>query len=219
MATYVLVHGTGCGGWIWSRLAPLLRAEGHEVHAPTLTGLGDRAHLLHCGVSLTTHIDDIANLLVFEDLFDVVLVGHSYGGMVVTGVAARRPERIAHLVYLDAYVPEAGQTELDLWPATMRAEIEEDEAARGGLRQPPSLDFFGITDPEMAAWMTARLTPHPLSTYTEPVPFGDRSAPTCRVRSSFARLARPLRSSHRSQRVRELMDGLCMNCRPDIARC
>jgi pimeloyl-ACP methyl ester carboxylesterase len=172
MATFVLVHGTGCGSWIWSHLTPLLRERGHEVHAPTLTGVGDRAHLLHCGVNLTTHIDDVASLLVFEDLSDVVLVGHSYGGMVITGVATRQPERIGHLVYLDAYVPQDSQTEADLWPAAMRAEIERDEAASGGLRQPLPLDFLGITDPRMAAWVKARLTPHPLATYTEPVPAG-----------------------------------------------
>ena len=146
MATFVLVHGTGCGGWIWSRLTPLLRAEGCEVYAPTLSGVGDRAHLLPCGVNLTTHIDDIAGLLVFEDLSDVVLVGHSYGGMVITGVAARQPGRIGHLVYLDVYVPKAGQTEADLWPAEMRAEIEEDETASGGLRQPPPPALLGVTE-------------------------------------------------------------------------
>ncbi len=170
MATFVLVHGTGCGGWIWRKLTPLLRAAGQEVHTPTLTGVGDRSHLLNCGVNLTTHITDVASLLFYEDLSDVVLVGHSYAGMVITGVAAKVPERLKLLVYLDAYVPADGQTESDLWPAEMRAGILADEAAGRGLREPPSLDFLGITDPKMAAWVKARVTPHPLATYTEPVP-------------------------------------------------
>lgn len=172
MATFVLVHGTGCGGWVWQKVTPLLRAGGHEVFAPTLTGVGDRSHLLNCGVDLTTHIKDVASLLCYENLSDVVLVGHSYAGMVITGVAARAPERLKLLVYLDAYVPADGQTESDLWPAEMRAAIQADEAADGGVRQPPSLDFLGITDPEMAAWVKARLTPHPLAAYNEPVPVG-----------------------------------------------
>ena len=172
MAIFVLVHGTSCGGWIWQKLTPRLRAGGHEVFAPTLTGVGDRSHLLHCGVNLTTHITDITSLLSYEDLADVVLVGHSYAGMVITGVAAKVPERLKRLVYLDAYVPADGQTEADLWPAEMRAAIQADEAAGRGLRPPPPLDLLGITDPEMASWVKTRVTPHPLATYQEPVPVG-----------------------------------------------
>lgn len=182
MATFVLVHGTGHGGWCWQKVAPLLRAGGSEVYTPTLTGLADRSHLLDCGVDLTTHITDVATLLFYEDISDVVLVGHSYAGMVITGVAAKVPERLKLLVYLDAYVPDDGQSEVDLWPAEMRAAIQADEAASRGLRQPPSPAFLGITDPEMADWVKARMTPHPLATYTQPAPVGSaKSAALPRV--------------------------------------
>jgi pimeloyl-ACP methyl ester carboxylesterase len=128
-------------------------------------------------VDLTTHITDIASLLWYEDLTDVVLVGHSYAGMVITGVAAQAPARLKQLVYLDAYLPEQGQSESDLWPAAMRAEILADIAAGRGVRQPPSLTFMGITDPEMGDWVKLRLTPHPLATYNQPADVGDaRSA-------------------------------------------
>lgn len=170
--TFVLVHGSHDGGWIWHKLGPLLRAAGHEVYTPTLTGLSDRSHLLGCGVNLTTHVTDVANLLFYEDLSDVALVGNSYAGMVITGVAARIPERLKQLVYLDAYLPDDGQSEADLWPAEMRAAIEADEAATKGLRQPPPPALFGVTDPEMAEWLAARMTPQPLATYTEPVSVG-----------------------------------------------
>lgn len=105
MATFVLVHGTWHGGWCWKKVTPLLRDAGHAVFAPTLTGLGARAHLLTVDIGLDTHIEDIVNLLKYEDLHDVILVGHSYGGMVVAGAAQRLPDRLAHLVYLDAMFP------------------------------------------------------------------------------------------------------------------
>ena len=158
MATFVLVHGIGCGGWIWQKTTPLLRNAGHDVCTPTLTGIGDRAHLLNCGVDLTMHITDITNLLRYEDLTDIVLVGHSYAGMVITGVAASVPERLRLLIYLDAYVPEDGQIESELWPPEMRAAIQADAAAGRGLRPPPSPEFMGIADPEMAAWLRARVS-------------------------------------------------------------
>src|SRR3990170_4037586 len=123
MATFVLVHGSFGGGWVWQKVTPLLRAGGFDVYTPRLTGLSDRSHLLDCGVDLTTHITDVASLLFYEDLSDVVLVGHSYAGMVITGVAAQVPERLGLLVYLDGYVPDEGQTEVYLWPPAMRAEI------------------------------------------------------------------------------------------------
>jgi len=182
MSTFVLVHGTAHGGWCWQKLAPLLRAEEHEVYTPTLTGLADRSHLLECGVDLSTHLTDIAKLLVYEDLSDVILVGHSYAGMVITGVAAKVPERLKLLVYLDAYLPDDGQSELDLWPEEMRNEILADAEASKGLRPPPSIAFLGITDLELADWVRPRMTPHPMATYTEPVPAGDaRSAALPRV--------------------------------------
>jgi len=98
MSIFVLVHGSYCGGWVWKKLAPLLRAGGHEVYTPTLTGLSDRSHLLHCGVDLSTHITDVTNLIVHEDLAEVILVGNSYGGMVISGVASMIPRRLKILV-------------------------------------------------------------------------------------------------------------------------
>ena len=108
--TYVLVHGAWGGGWAWRDVANRLRARGHETYRPTLTGLGERRHLVAADVGLETHIEDVVNLLVFEQLRGVVLVGHSYGGMVISGVADRVPERIAHRVYIDAFVPQDGES-------------------------------------------------------------------------------------------------------------
>lgn len=185
MATFVLVHGSSGGGWVWQKLGPLLRAAGHEVYAPTLTGLSDRSHLLPCGVNLTTHITDVANLLVYEDLSEVALVGNSYGGMVITGVAARVPERLKLLVYLDAYLPADGQSEFDLLPAEMRSARQADADANGGVIPPPPPAIFGVTDPALADWVTARSTPQPLATYTEPVP--DGNAESARVSRVYIR--------------------------------
>ena len=203
MSTFVLVHGTSCGGWIWNRLSPLLRAAGHEVYAPTLTGVSDRSHLLRCNVDLNTHISDITNLIEYEDLSNVVLVGHSYGGMVITGVTAKIPERLGQVVYLDAYLPDEGQSEADLWPEEMRAEILRDIAAGSGVREPPSLFLLGVTDESMGDWLKARLTPHPLACYRQPAPeWNERSAsvfkyfihctagPMTPIFATFARKAR-----------------------------
>ena len=111
MAAFVLVHGTGHGGWCWRFVVPLLRAAGHDVYTPTLTGLGTSSHLLHelNRISLDTHVMDVTNMLFYEDLSEVVLVGHSYGGMVITGVPAKEPQRLSQLVYLDAYLPRRGK--------------------------------------------------------------------------------------------------------------
>ncbi len=174
MATFVLVHGTSCGRWIWKRLSPLLRAAGHEVYTPTLAGLGETSHLLpNLGrITLATHIEDVTSLLHYEDLSDVILVGNSYSGMVITGVAAKEPRRLAHLVYLDAYVPSEGENEMQLWPPEARAQVEE-EIRKGGVFRPLPPDFpafLGVTDPQVAEWAQARFTPHPLSTYEDAPP-------------------------------------------------
>jgi pimeloyl-ACP methyl ester carboxylesterase len=173
MDPFVLIHGSNDGGWVWKKLAPFLRTAGHEVYAPTLTGLSDRSHLLGCGVDLTTHITDVANLLVYEDLSDVILVGNSYAGMVISGVAAKLPQRLKLLVYLDAYIPEAGQCEADLWPPERRAIAQAAESGSPGLAQTPDPVIFGVTDPVLQAWITARETPQPVATYTEPLPPGN----------------------------------------------
>ena len=110
MATYVLVHGAWHGGWCWNRVAPLLRDKGHDVYTPTLTGLGERVHLATPEVDLSTHVTDVVNVIEFEDLRNVVLMGHSYGGQVITGVAGAIPERIGQLVYLDASLPNDGES-------------------------------------------------------------------------------------------------------------
>ncbi len=178
----VLVHGSNGGGWVWKRVAPVLRAAGHDVYTPTLSGLADRRHLLASGIDLTTHVDDVANLLVYEDLSDVTLVGHSYAGMVISGVAATAPERLKRVVYLDAYVPDPGQSATDLWPEERRAYAERADPSGEGVARPPPLALFGLTDPGLVEWIEARMSPHPVATYAQPVPRGDaRSAALERV--------------------------------------
>ncbi len=138
MTTFVLIAGGNLGGWVWRRVRRLLESAGHAVYAPTLTGLGERAHLIRPEIDLHVHIRDVLGVLEYEDLRDVVLVGHSYGGMVITGVADRVSDRLAQLVYLDADVPRHGESEFDLLTPEERAEYEEAASARGeGWRVPP----------------------------------------------------------------------------------
>jgi pimeloyl-ACP methyl ester carboxylesterase len=172
VAPFVLVHGSAHGGWCWRSLAPLLRAAGHDVYTPTLTGLGANSHLLDelDRISLITHVKDVTNMLFYEDLSKVVLVGHSYGGMVITGVAASEPHRVAQLVYLDAYLPLEGESEVDLWPPDQKEKYLADVAAGVKVRQPLTPSMFGITDTTMSKWVEERLTPHPYSTYEDPSP-------------------------------------------------
>ena len=132
MAAYVLVHGGWDGGWAWKDVSRLLRAEGHEVYTPTLTGLGEREHLASPGIDLDTHITDIVKVFQYEVLWNAILVGHSYSGMVITGVAEQIPERIAHMVYLDAFVPEDGEALADVFDTSGAARTTwESMLARG----------------------------------------------------------------------------------------
>lgn len=170
-ATFVLLHGAWHGGWVWGRVAPHLREAGHQVLAPTLTGLSDRAHLLHPSVGLDTHVRDVVALLDAEDLHDVVLVGHSYGGQVVTGVTDQRPHRIRRRVYLDAFVGRDGEAAIDLLPAQVAEHYRESVAGPGfGWLVPVrSLEVLGVTGQEDLDWLHPRLTPHPWLTYTQPL--------------------------------------------------
>jgi pimeloyl-ACP methyl ester carboxylesterase len=174
MATYVLVHGAGHGGWCYGRLAPLLRAAGHEVFTPTLTGLGERAHLLTADTSLTTHIEDVAQLLEHEDLREVILVGHSYGGMVITGAADRALPRIGQLVYLDATIPRDGEALVDSSPGARIALAAEARVVDGvelvlWPDSPIARHIYGVEDEADWAWMLPRLRPHPWRAFTEPL--------------------------------------------------
>lgn len=165
MATYVLIHGGGHGGWCYQPVARLLRKHGHEVYAPSLTGLADRAHLLSTDVDLNTHITDVVKLLEYEDLHDVILVGHSYGGMVITGAADRATDRIRNLVYLDAAYPMDGQSLVDvagdvILEARETARIVNDIEMVLYPGEDP-MSYYGVTEPEQIAWMKPKLTPHP----------------------------------------------------------
>ena len=170
MATIVLVHGAWHGGWCWRRMLPLLRAAGHEVYAPTLTGLGERAHLASSAIDLITHVRDITAVLRYEELSHVTLVGHSYGGMVISGVASVAPERLAQVIYLDAFVPEPGQSLWDLLPPARREAFEEAARTQGdGWRlPPPAVERWGPITPDDAAWVTGKLVPQPIETMRRP---------------------------------------------------
>jgi pimeloyl-ACP methyl ester carboxylesterase len=164
MATIVTVHGGWGGGWEWAEVAGYLRAAGHEVFTPTLTGMGERSHLAHPAVDLDTHIQDVVNVFTYEDLHDVVLSGHSYGGMVVTGVADRVPERISRLIYVDAFVPEDGQSIASIEPefGTILEEVAREQG--DGWRVPPLVDSSEIDE-----WAKGRYGPQPIETMRQPV--------------------------------------------------
>jgi pimeloyl-ACP methyl ester carboxylesterase len=153
--TYVLVHGAFAGGWIWRDVAAGLRAAGHHVATPTLTGLGERRHVGQ-GVDLETHIEDVLAHLEMEGLTDVTLVGWSYGGMVITGVLARIPEMVKAMIYLDAFVPANGKALADYMPAEILADWERHKATDKPL-PPLPLDMLGLTDPAHISLVTQRL--------------------------------------------------------------
>ena len=168
--TFVLVHGGFHGGWCWRDVAALLRSHGHTVHTPTQTGLGERAHLLSKSITLDTFVDDIANVLKWEDLDNVVLVGHSFGGITITGVADRMPERLRQLVYLDALILQNGQSGFGgLTNEVVAARMKAAEASGGVSVAPLPASLFGVRDPAQQKWVDAHVTPHPLGTYTSPL--------------------------------------------------
>jgi len=162
MATYVLVHGAWFGSWYYRPLADQLRAAGHEVHIPSLTGLGERVHLAHGGITLSDHINDVIGLIDCERLEDIILVGHSYGGMVITGVSAQRGSRIRSLIYLDAFLPQDGQALWDIVDDATRNMYIANQKATPGLIAP----IFPIPPGR------AVVSGHPLLTLTEAVTLG-----------------------------------------------
>lgn len=169
MTNFVLVHGGWHGGWSYRKVAKLLRQAGHEVYTPTLTGLGERSHLAGMPINLDTHITDIINTILWEDLSDVVLVGHSYGGIVITGVADRIPDRISALVYLDAQVPENGDTLFSRLPDFLEPFLAK-AAQNGGLMvPPPPASAYDTTLPEDWEWIDKNATPHPLACFTQAI--------------------------------------------------
>lgn len=170
-STFVLQHGAWHGGWCWNKVARILRSRGHVVYTPTQTGLGERRHLLSPMITLDTFVTDLLNLIVFEDLQDVVLVGHSFAGTTISGVGERAPDRIQHLVYLDSLILEGGSTVLDTLPSAIVEDRRRSIERAGAVSLPcPPPAFFGVSEPGDAAWMSERLTPHPAGTYLSPMP-------------------------------------------------
>jgi len=171
--TYVLVHGAWHGAWCWRPVQRLLEAAGATVLTPTLTGLGDRAHLLTPDTGLRTHVTDVVATIESEDLRDVILVGHSYAGLVATGAAALVPDRIKRLVILDGFLPEAGEVAIDLLPERAAAHYLESARENGGLViDPRPLENLGVTDRRIIADLSPRLTAHPAKTYLDAVEHG-----------------------------------------------
>jgi pimeloyl-ACP methyl ester carboxylesterase len=167
MAAFVLIHGAWHGGWCWKFVASALRRAGHQVYAPSLTGMGERKHLARFGIDLATHIEDVVSLMEMEDLSDVVLVGHSYGGMVVTG-AAERSERVGTLVYLDAVVPEHGKAMLDYVVLERAARMTEEGIKTGFVTAPP-FSLFGITRADHLDFIKPREVRQPYATMSQPI--------------------------------------------------
>ena len=177
MAAYVLVGGGWLGGWCWQRVAPRLREEGHDAYPVTLTGLGERVHLASAQVDLETHITDVVNVIGFEDLHDVVLLGHSYAGIVVTGVADRVPDRISKLVYLDTGPLPGGTALIETFPTEARRHIERQVEELGdGWRfpMPPQEELatlgslVGLDDAQLEL-LRSRAVDQPFGTFTQPL--------------------------------------------------
>jgi pimeloyl-ACP methyl ester carboxylesterase len=165
--TFVLVHGAWHGGWCWRRVADRLRKQGHRVFTPTLSGLGERSHLLRADIGLADQVDDVVNLMKWEELTDVVLVGHSYGGLVISGVAERMEKAISSIVFLDAFVPESGQAMSDL-TGTVKNVIIEAQARGDTTIRPVPAAVFKVNEKD-AAWVDKMCTPHPLKCFLDRV--------------------------------------------------
>lgn len=174
MADFLLVHGAWHGAWCWRHVTEALIRAGHRAHAVTLTGVGERVHLMSPGITLETHIADVVNALEAEEMNDVVLAVHSYAGMLGTAVADRMPGRLAHLVYVDAVVPRPGES----WSAThaqatRSARLTAAAASPDHSFPPPDPSVFGLSDADHA-WVKRRQTPHPGHTYEAPLAFDPR---------------------------------------------
>jgi pimeloyl-ACP methyl ester carboxylesterase len=173
MTDFVLLHGAFHGGWCWPRVAEPLRAAGHRVFTPTQTGLGERVHLLHAGITLDTFTSDLAGVLLAEELTEAVLVGHSFGGCAITGAADRMPERIRQLIYLDSVVPRDGRTPLELGTeesAALRRRLAEET---GGVSiAPPDPSEYAVPPGRDADWLRRRMTPHPFGTLNSALRLG-----------------------------------------------
>jgi pimeloyl-ACP methyl ester carboxylesterase len=207
----VLVHGAWHGGWCWSRVTPRLEAAGHRVFAPSLTGLGEREHLANPVPSLATHVADIVNLVQAEELRDVVLVGHSYGGMVITGAADALRGRVRHLVYLDAAVPSDGQSLASFVPgiapeeAGRRETVFRSMAPDGTWLPPIAPAMAGVTAPDDVQWLQRRLRPHPLRTWLDPIalPHGGHTG----IRKTYVVAANPPTTPMGYPRMAEAVRG------------
>ena len=169
MATIVLAHGAWSAAWAWKKMRPLFKAAGHEFYSPTYTGLGERAHLMRPEIDLSTHIQDVLAVLEFEDLKDVTLLGHSYGGMVATGVAHKAPGRIARLVYIDAFAPKDGQSLFDLVGPKVEGNMRAGAATSGDGWRLPINPMPPDTSPEDVAWASPRRRPQPIKTFEQKI--------------------------------------------------
>ncbi len=161
--TFLVCHGAWSAGWAWKKMHPLMSKARHRLLTPSYTGLGERAHLAHPGIDLETHIEDMLNVIKYEDLSDIVLVGHSYGGMVATGVADGARDKIKQLIYVDAFVPQDGQSLLDLYEAD-RLRVQEAAKACVGWRVSPN-PTPADTPPEDVAWLSERRVHMPIKCF------------------------------------------------------
>jgi pimeloyl-ACP methyl ester carboxylesterase len=161
--TVLVCHGVWSAGWAWKKMHPLMQAAGHRLVTPSYTGLGERAHLANPSIDLETHIEDVLNVITYEDLRDIVLLGHSYGGMVATGVADRARDRVAQLIYLDAFVPRDGQSLFDL-NESGRQHLQDAAKSGDGWRVPP-LQTPPDTSPADVEWLSARRVQMPVKCF------------------------------------------------------
>jgi pimeloyl-ACP methyl ester carboxylesterase len=177
MATFLVAHGAWSAGWAWKKMRPPMAAAGHVLWTPTYTGLGERVHLANPAVNLDLHIQDVVAVLETEDLRDILLIGHSYGGMVATGVAHRARDRIAQVVYLDAFVPQDGQSLFDLQPPEQRERMRALAKSGGeGWRVPPN-PLPPDTAEADVAWAQGRRFPQPIKTFEQPIRLTGRQPP------------------------------------------
>ncbi len=231
MTTFVLVHGAWHGSWCWKRVRKALQSAGHDVFTPTLTGVADRSHLASPKVDLETHVADVANLIRWEELDDIVLCGHSYAGCVITGVADRLPERLRALVYLDAFIIENGQSLHDTLPPRARAaQVEGANKDGDGWRVPPiPAEFFKVNVADRA-WVDAQCTPQSLATFAQPLSLRNRLSGQeghARARDRLRGIAFPAVSrdreeeglAHRDDRLRPRRDARSAGrSRPNLDR-